>query len=231
MKKPFLVLTVIAIIVLALASVGPVAYKALTDPGIKTGGLNASNAVGASTDLQGTWNVVDGSGANTTSVGYTFFEILPGEPRSTSGSTRNVDGQIQIAGTRLTSGEIVVDMTTLHTDVEQRDINVRRSLLHTDDYPTATFQLTQAAELSNIPDDGSTGKARVIGNLQLHGASREVSGEFEVLRTAQRLVIAGTVPINRLDFGVETPEFVAAKIDETGELNIRLTFEKKDDAQ
>lgn len=38
MRKPFLVLTVIAIVLLTLASVGPVVYKALTDPGIKTGG-------------------------------------------------------------------------------------------------------------------------------------------------------------------------------------------------
>ncbi|GAA4801272.1 YceI family protein [Corynebacterium canis] len=231
MRKPFLVLTVIAIVLLTLASVGPVVYKALTDPGIKTGGLNASQAVGATTELSGTWKVIPGSGANTTSVGYTFFEILPGEPRSTSGSTRDVTGSIEVVGTQLKTGAIEVDMTTLRTDVEQRDINVRRSLLHTDDYPKASFELTNPAELSNIPDNGTVGKARVIGNLQLHGASREVSGDFEVLRTAQRLVVAGTLPLNRLDFGVETPEFVAAKIDEQGELNIRLTFEKVADAK
>lgn len=227
MKKPFFVLAVIAIIVLALASVGPVVYKALTDPGIKTGGLNASNAIAASTDINGSWKVIPGSGANTSSVGFTFFEVLPGEPRSTSGSTRNVSGNITINDAKLSSGEITVDMTTIHTDVEKRDINVRQNLLHTDDYPEAIFTVTDISDLSNIPDDGTTGKARVIGKLNLHGTSRRIYGEFDVLRTAERLVVAGNVPINRLDFGVETPDFVAAKIEEEGELNVRLAFEKE----
>lgn len=228
MKKPFVVLAVIAIVLLALASVGPVAYKALTDPGIKTEGLHSHNAVPATTDINGRWEVIPGSGSNTSSVGYTFYEILPGEPRSTSGSTRNVQGYAEISDTKLTSGEIIVDMTTLRTDVEKRDINVRRSLLHTDDYPESVFKVTQISDLSNIPADGKTGKARVSGDLTLHGASRKVSGDFDVLRTAGRLVIAGNIPINRLDFGVETPELIAAKVDEQGELNIRLAFEKKD---
>jgi probable secreted protein len=81
-------------------------------------------------------------------------------------------------------------------------------------------------DITGVPDNGEPGTVTVTGMLNLHGVEKEVTAEFDVLRTGNRLVIAGTVPINRIDFGVETPDFVAAKVDEDGELNIRLAMEK-----
>ena len=226
MKKPFVALTVVAIIVLALASVGPIVYKALTDPGIKTGGLHTGDASAATTDVNGTWTIIPNAGDNTTSVGYTFHELLPGESRSTSGTTHDVTGEVTVDGGTLTAGNITVDVNGLQTDVEKRDINVRRTILHTDDYPTATFTVSTPVDVTGVPDNGEPGTVTVTGMLNLHGVEKEVTAEFDVLRTGNRLVIAGTVPINRIDFGVETPDFVAAKVDEDGELNIRLAMEK-----
>ena len=109
-----------AIIVLALASVGPIVYKALTDPGIKTGGLHTGDASAATTDVNGTWTIIPNAGDNTTSVGYTFHELLPGESRSTSGTTHNVTGEVTVDGGTLTAGNVTVDVNGLQTDVEKR---------------------------------------------------------------------------------------------------------------
>lgn len=220
-------LLVVAIVVLALASVGPVAYKALTSTGIKTEGLTADGALPASTDINGDWGLVQGSGRNTTSVGYTFHELLPGQEKDTSGTTHDVEGTVNIVGGTVTAGEVIVDLRNIRTDVEKRDINVRRKILHTDEFPTATFTLDQPVDVSNIPDDGTTGQVTLHGMLTLHGTTREVSGTFDVLRTGARLVVAGDLPIVRSEFGVDSPEFVAAKIDDNGVLNIRLAFEKR----
>ena len=46
-------------------------------------------------------------------------------------------------------------------------------------------------------------------------------------RSGDRLVVAGDIPINRLDYGVETPELVAAKINEDGEVNVRVNLTKE----
>ncbi|PRQ12045.1 hypothetical protein C1Y63_02930 [Corynebacterium sp. 13CS0277] len=227
MRKPVVALLVVAIIVLALASVGPVAYKALTSTGIKTEGLSADGALPASTPLEGEWSVVKGSGRNTTAVGYTFHELLPGQEKDTSGTTHAVTGAVTIADGVVTAGEVTVDLTQIRTDVEKRDINVRRNILHTDDYPTASFTLTEPVDVASVPEDGRVGTATLTGMLTLHGTAREVTGTFDVLRTGARLVVAGDLPFDRTEFGVDSPEFVAAKIDEQGVLNIRLALEKK----
>ena len=43
-NKPFVIITVIAIIVITLASIGPTVYRALTTPGIKTEAIVADGA-------------------------------------------------------------------------------------------------------------------------------------------------------------------------------------------
>ncbi|MEZ2189207.1 YceI family protein [Corynebacterium sp. CCM 9204] len=226
LKKPFVALTVIAIIVISLASVGPLVYKLITNPGIRTGGINAENAIPASTGVDGHWNLVPGSGANTTGVGFTFNEVLPGERKTTSGTTYQVTGFLDVSNGELTDGEVVADATSIKTDIEKRDINVRRSILHTDEFPTATFRVKGPLNLTELPDDGTVVSAEVPGVLTLHGTSRDVVPTLDILRTGERVIIAGILTVNRTDYNIHTPEFVAATIAEEGEINIRLVFEK-----
>ena len=71
MKKPWITLVVIAIVTIVLASVGPVVYKAATDRGTKTESLTDGDAKAASTDINGSWKIVRGSGKNATCLLYT----------------------------------------------------------------------------------------------------------------------------------------------------------------
>lgn len=226
-KQAFFILVVIAIVTLALASTGPMVYKAITSTGVKAGGLNSDGAVAATTDLNGEWTVVNTGGPNSTAVGFTFHEVLPGQAKETSGISRFVIGSATINDNTLTAGEVTVDLTKLSTDVEKRDIHVRNNILHTDDYPTATFTVTEPVSLANVPEDGTPGTVTLTGDLELHGVTKQVSGQFEVLRTGKRIIVAGDLPINRLDFDVDPGQFVAAKIDEKGLLNIRVALEKQ----
>ena len=66
----------------------------------------------------------------------------------------------------------------------------------------------------------------LTGDLTIMGATNSVTQTFEVARSGDNLIIAGDIPINRLDYGVDTPEFVAAKIAEEGEINIRINLAK-----
>ena len=50
--------------------------------------------------------------------------------------------------------------------------------------------------------------------------------DFQVVRDGDSIILGGDIPINRLDFGVETPEMIAAKISEVGEVNVRVTLQK-----
>lgn len=227
-NKALVIGVVAAVVLITLLSVVPVAYKAYMTPGVKTGGIATEHAKKASTDINGDWKVISSVPGNPTAAGYTFHEILPGEKRATSGSTPSVTGNIRVSDRKLIDGTIVVDMTTIATDREKRDISVRTKLLHTDRFPTATFDVADGAavDVAHLPEDGTTGHVKVPGTLTIHGVAKHVEADMEILRTGDQIVAATNIPINRLDYGVETPEFVAAKMDTAGELNIRLALEK-----
>lgn len=227
MKKPLVTLLVIAIVVIALASVGPMVYKAFTDTGTKAGSLDANGAKAASTDINGTWTVIPGSGANATDVGYTIHEILPGKEKDTSGRTSAVTGSLVVKDGKLTSGSVSVDLTKVSSDVEKRDIAVRNTILHTEQFPEATFTVSTPVDVSQLPDNGTEGTVETTGEWTIHGVTKELPVTMNVLRTGNRLIVSGDVPFNRSDFGVDSPEFVAAKIDDAAEMNVLLTLEKK----
>ena len=218
----------VVIVLLALIAIIPMVMALISSPGIKTEPIDASGAKPASTDLDGHWRVVNSQGKNYTSAGFTFDEVLPGDSRNTSGSTTGVSGDIVIESGSVTAGEVTVDMTNIVTDRDVRDENVRRKILHTEEYPEANFVLTEPADVSQLPEDGTVGTVTLSGDLTIHGNTNRITQEFSALRTGDRIIVHADIPINRLDYGVETPEFVAAKIDEQGEINIRLNLEKRD---
>lgn len=226
LRVPIMVVAVIVVVLLALVAVVPPLYSLILGTGVKTEGIQSDGAEPASTDVNGSWTVIPGDIPNYTSAGFTFDEILPGEEKTTSGSTYDVTGTVEIADNALTTGLITVDMSNITTDQEKRDINVRMKLLNTDEFPTATFEVTEPVDLSGVPDDGTVGQVVVPGELTIHGQTNEVTPTFDVLRDGNQVIIASDIEINRLDFGVETPEFVAAKVDEMGEINVRLALEK-----
>ena len=226
-SKIIIAIFIILIVILALVAVVPMLFALAMGPGVKTEGLTAESAQPASTDIDGEWHVThQRADSNTTSVGFTFFEILPSDRRETSGSTQSVEGWATIEQGSVQAGEIVVDMTDVSTDNERRDINVRNKIFHTNEYPTATFSITEPVDVSEVPGDGTPGKVTLAGEMEIRGETRPLSHEFDILRDGDRVIVSGDVDINRNEYGVESPEFVAAKIDDTGQLNIRLLLTK-----
>ncbi|WKK61522.1 YceI family protein [Corynebacterium sp. P3-F1] len=218
---------VAVIVLLALLALVPLFMSLVTHPGVKTDGIDAEGAKPATTDVDGTWVVSGKPDKNRTSVGFTFNELLPGDERTTSGSTQDVEGKMTIESGALTAGEVTVDMSNIVTDKDVRDENVRRKILHTEKYPEAKFVLTEPADVSQLPEDGTVGAVTLTGDLTIHGETNQITQEFNALRTGDTVVVHADVPIKRSDYKVETPEFVAAKIAEDGELNIRLRLEKE----
>lgn len=215
----------ILIVVAVLVAIIPLVLN-MIGSGVKTEGIDEGSVHGATTDIDGTWKVSNHPGANRSSAGFTFDEVLPGERRTTSGSTQGVTGTVTIEAGTLRSGEVTVDMTNVTTDSDVRDNNVRRKIFETDKYPDATFSVTEPADVSQVPDDGSVAQVELTGDLTIHGKTNSVTHTFDVARSGDHLIVAGDVPIKRADYDVESPEFVASKIAEEGEINIRLNLTK-----
>lgn len=99
MKKSIVTLVAVAVVALAIIIVGPVLYRVITSEGVRTGGVDTANVEPATTDRNGTWEVARSGAGTSTSVGFTFNELLPGSQRTTSGSTHDVTGTFEIAET------------------------------------------------------------------------------------------------------------------------------------
>ena len=226
-KRRILIVAVsIFIVVAVVVAMVPLLMKLFMGNGVKTEGIESERVSAASTEIDGEWQVTNRPGSNFTSAGFTFDEVLPGERRTTSASTQGVTGFATIVDGTLTAGEITVDMQHLTSDSDVRDESVRQRIFHTEKYPEATFTVTEPADVSAVPDDGSIGSVELTGDLTIHGTTQPVTQRFDVARSGERLIVAGDIPINRLDYGVETPELVAAKIAEEGEVNVRVNLTK-----
>lgn len=231
MRKGIITLGLIGIIASLLFAFGPLAYRVLNDKGLQTANL-ANGGEPASIGMDGTWFTVEGYGSNSTQAGYTFFEKLPAEDKTTSGRADNHDGEsvhgeLRVENDTLVEGTVKVDVGDISSDNQRRDVNVRRDILHTDSYPTAEFTVTKPADLSHLPSDGTVGTVKVTGDLTLHGKTKEITTELTALRTAESVIIEGNIPVKRSDFDIEAGEFVAAVIDDEGTIDLLLVFQKR----
>lgn len=223
-----LVVSIFVILILGSSALalGPLAFSVIMGRGVKTEPINADKVHAATTDVDGEWYVVQGSAYNYTSAGFTIDEILPADKRTTSGSTKHVTGQATIKDGVVEEASITVDMASLTTDKKVRDQNMKSKLFEVTKYPESTFTLTEPADVSVVPDDGSLVTVPLTGNLTIHGETKNVTQDFQVVRDGDTIILGGNIPINRLEFGVETPEMIAAKISEVGDVNVRVTLEK-----
>ncbi|WP_297666688.1 YceI family protein [uncultured Corynebacterium sp.] len=225
MRKGIITLAVIGMIVGVLMAFGPLVANYFSDRGLRTADITAGGEP-ASVGMDGSWHVVRGAGDNTSQAGYTFDEKLPAGSKTTSGRTEDVEGDVKVEDKKLTKGKITVDVASISSDVEKRDINVRKSILHTDRFPKATFTLTEPADVSNLPDDGTTEKVKVTGDLELRGKKNPVTAELKVLRTGEHVILQGNIPFKRSDFDIQTPQFVAATIADEGTVDLLLVLEQ-----
>ncbi|WP_408925741.1 YceI family protein [Corynebacterium sp. YSMAA1_1_F7] len=225
MRKGIITLAVIGMIVGVLMAFGPLVVNFFSDRGLRTADITAGGEP-ASVGVDGSWHVVRGAGDNTSQAGYTFDEKLPSGSKTTSGRTEKVEGDFKVEGKKLTEGKVTVDVASISSDVEKRDINVRNHILHTDEFPKASFTLTKPADVSQLPDDGTTDKVKITGDLELHGQKNSVTTDLKVLRTGENVVLQGNVPFKRGDFGIETPQFVASTIADEGTVDLLLVLEQ-----
>lgn len=223
-----LIVSIFVVLILASSALalGPLAFSVIMGRGVKTEPINADKVHAATTDIDGDWHVVPGSAYNYTSAGFTIDEILPADKRTTSGSTKHVTGQATIKDGVVEEASITVDMASLTTDKKVRDQNMKSKLFEVTKYPESTFTLTEPADVSAVPDDGSLVTIPLTGDLTIHGETKNVTQDFQVVRDGDTIILGGDIPINRLEFGIETPEMIAAKISEVGDVNVRVTLEK-----
>jgi len=194
----------------------------------------ASGQASTVTDVNGTWVIDTSQGtfdfesATGTFAGFRIQEELSSIGSSTAvGRTGDVSGTIQIQGNALTAATFEVNLKTITTNQTQRNSRVQ-SALETSDFPTATFTLTQPVALGADPVAGETVSVTAVGNLTLHGVTKQVEVPLEAKLVGDTAVVVGSFDITFSDYGVEVPKApIVLSVADNGEVEMQLLFTKQ----
>ena len=189
----------------------------------------ASAAPGTDTGVAGEWQVGSDSVA-----GYRVRERLANMPAESDavGRTSDVTGSITVEaaedGARLTAGTLYVDASTITSDESRRDNRLRTEGLQTDQFPSATFVVTQPVDVPATALAGSATDIALVGDLTLHGVTKSVQIPAQAQLSDGRIQVAGSLTFALADFDITAPNvggFILSIADE-GTLEFLVNFEK-----
>ena len=146
----------------------------------------------------GNWTFDTGHSAVNFSVRHMMFG-------KTRGQFNRWQGRLQLVPEKLTSSsvEVTIDASSIVTGDEQRDTHLRSAdFLDAEKFPTLTFRSTRV-------DDLGGGNLRILGDLTVHGTTREVVLEAEYGGNTKdpwgnnRAGFGARTSIDRTDFGLK----------------------------
>jgi polyisoprenoid-binding protein YceI len=215
-------------------AVGP--SEAAASPGVSAstsaGPTAASSGTSAATSggIDGTWNVDTTIGSfsdfSDSFVGYRVHENLSQVGSTTAvGRTPKVSGSLTISGTTVTAAKITADLTALQSDRSMRDGQLRQQALQTNQFPSATFELTTPIQLPGVPTDGQTMNVTAQGRLTLHGVTKDVSIPLQAKLSGSVVTVVGSLPIVFADYGISSPQsMLVLSVDDHGTMELQLHF-------
>jgi polyisoprenoid-binding protein YceI len=183
------------------------------------GGSSDTTVAGEPAELAGTWNVASGS-----TVGYRADEVLFGQDNTAAGRTNDVTGSITLTDTSVTEGEFTADLTTVESDDDRRDGQFQGNIMNTDEFPTATFTLTEPIEFGAAPADGEKVTASATGDLTLRGVTNSVTFDVEARKTGNVIEVTGSIPVVFSDYEIPSPSRPGITVKDNGEMEFLLTF-------
>jgi len=189
--------------------------------------LSVVHPVGAQPPAQaaagapGAWNVDPAHSAAHFSVKHLMVSTV-------RGTLGKITGTIEYDGTSVQSikADITIDVTAVTTGNDNRDADLKSpNFFDVAKYPTLTFK-------SKRVEPGTPGKFKLIGDLTLHGVTKEVTLDVEgpspILKGQngqQRVGASATTTINRRDFGLQYSRMMEAAPVVGDELQIQIDIE------
>ena len=114
------------------------------------------------------------------------------------GGFKKLQGYAQITDGALVSGQVVIDVASLYSDVEKLTKHLKDpDFFDLPSFPTATFDITSVAP-SELPEATHT----VTGTLDLHGVKKEIRFPATITVTDGAATVAAEFLLNRKDFGM-----------------------------
>ncbi|HKY66510.1 MAG TPA: YceI family protein [Acidimicrobiales bacterium] len=234
--RTFGIITGIVVVVIAVAAFAGwwflIRDDAPSEADIATAVEGLDDSGGATGDVEGDWGVDPSVGSfddfSSTWAGYRFEEELASIGTNTAvGRTPDVTGSMTVAGDEVTAVDVEVDLTTLQSDSGTRDGALRSRGLESDEFPSATFSLTEPIALPAGAADGERVSTEATGDLTIHGTTKSVTLTVEAELSGDSAVVVGQAPVVLQDHGIEPPTgFSVLSIDDEGTFEFQIFFSK-----
>jgi polyisoprenoid-binding protein YceI len=175
--------------------------------------------------LAGDWVLVAGSQSF---VGYRVREELAQIGATTAvGRSADISALLSFDGTSITAVEVEANLAALRSDDTRRDRTLGRQALQTNTFPTATFSLTAPILLETEPVEGVPIAVMAIGDLTLHGVTRQVSIELEGQLVENQVVVVGSTEILFSDYDIDAPSAqIVLSVADNGIMEFQLSLER-----
>ncbi|HZB39797.1 MAG TPA: YceI family protein [Ilumatobacter sp.] len=158
-------------------------------------------------------------------VGYRVQEILFGVDTTAVGRTNQVEGTLTIDGTQVTGVEFTVDVASITSDESRRDSAFRGRVMSADEFPTASFELTEPIDVGVAPTDGTELTTQATGDLTLRGVTNPVTFEVTAKQDAGLIGVQGGIPVVFNDYGIANPSNGGVQTEDDGLVEFILVFE------
>lgn len=168
------------------------------------------------------WTIAEGS-----EVGYRVAEVLFGIDTEGVGRTESVTGSITLDGTSILSAEFSVDVASMRSDDGRRDGQFRGRIMETNEFPTASFALTQPIDLGMSATEGATVATTISGELTMHGVTNPVSFDISAKVEGGRLGVIGSIPVVFTDYDILDPSISGIKVEPEGLIEFVLIFSQQ----
>ena len=142
---------------------------------------------------------------------------------STQTLTRT-DTAIEVTDEAVTAATVVAHVDRLQSNRTARDTAIQTKGLETDEFPTATFTLTDPIPLRGSPAKGERVHAVATGTLELHGEEQPLEIPIDACWTGPTIRLSGSAPITFADYGIEPIHTPIVEIADQGQLELTLVF-------
>jgi polyisoprenoid-binding protein YceI len=158
--------------------------------------------------------------------GYRVEEVLAGVNTTAVGRSNEIEGLLTIEGTTATVVDITVQIENITSDDSRRDSQFTGRIMNADEFPTATFVLTEPIDFGRIPVGGEQVTATATGELTLRGVTNPVTFDVTAQTADGRVGVLGSIPVVFEDYGIENPSFGVVSTEDNGLVEFVLVFER-----
>jgi polyisoprenoid-binding protein YceI len=177
-----------------------------------------SVGAGVGQAVDGVWTVTAPS-----SAGYRVEESIAGQPKTAVGRTTTVDGSFTITNGQVTAAEVNVDLATMVSDQARRDAQFRGRIMATDEFPVATFTLTESFSL---PSGTAMDAVKVQGTLSLRGTEKPATFTVNGKLEGDAIAIVASTTITFSDYGIPDPSIGPVSTEDKGTIEVALTAKR-----